>query len=415
MSQLNKNKMLCMAWYTPVADGWGLPLLVTAPAGATKTAEMASFARKMCSPFLHLSPGQKGEGYFGVSPVLSKLDGEDVLGFPAPLAIHEMNSLGRGLILLDELRSSPPVVMPAMLGTAQERMFGDVRLAPGIRVFSASNSAKEAVNGRALAAPVANRFTHIGWEDPTPAEAEKHHRMAAQKEPFLSRGAVDFAAYTGGEIEDKLIGVRPMERSRAAAEVFAFVGRYPTPIMRKQPLATSPDSDGPWPSPRSWSNAIDVLWTYRGLRNLGVIGGPDSEQDDLELNELLRGTVGPVAGELLEWLQQQDLPDYAEWLDGKSSVSFDPDRDDRSYAIMSGASSHILSLTDEKLASKRAEAFWKHANALHPSAGYEVVNVGAGKLLQQATEGARHLIASKEAQLYMSTFRKATSAVLSGV
>ena len=137
------DKLAFIAWFTPVSGGWGLPLLWTGSPGLAKTAKNKGWAKHFLSPFLHLSPGQKGDGYFGVVPVpYTNKHGRDVLKFPINDDIDRLIEVGHGLILADELRSAPGIVRPALLGLFQERVFGDEQLPVGIRVWAASNATK---------------------------------------------------------------------------------------------------------------------------------------------------------------------------------------------------------------------------------------------------------------------------------
>ena len=208
------------------------------------------------------------------------------------------------------------------------------------------------------------------------------------------------------------------------AEIFGgFIDRYDSAkgdILHKQPEANSPMSDGPWPSPRSWTNVADVLATYRTLRHLGFIACEGHESDDLELGELIRGCVGPIGGELMEWLREQDIPDYALWLDGKltgdAAPKFERGRDDRTLVIMTGSATHILSLPKGSPERKRrVAAFWKHALHLSPISGLETVLSGAKLILKNATEsGDLSDLSSPDGQKFTADYRALTARIAAG-
>jgi len=421
------DKVAFLAWFTPVSGGWGLPVLWTGSPGLAKTAKNKAWAKHFLSPFLHLSPGQKGDGYFGVVPVpYTNKHNRDVLKFPINDDIDRLIEVGHGLILVDELRSAPGIVRPALLGLFQERMFGDATTPVGVRVWAASNATKEAVNGRPLSAPEANRACHIRWPSPTAEEMMQYGVASSAESAFADRIEPDYSGYRMefGKIEAAVLADRQAQRGRAMAEIFGgFVARYDGAkgdILHKQPEPNSPMSDGPWPSPRSWTNVADVLATYRTLRHLGMISCKEHERDDLELGELIRGCVGPIGGELMEWLREQDIPDYGLWLDGKligdAAPKFERGRDDRTLVIMTGSATHILALPKGSPERKRrVAAFWKHALHLSPISGLETVLSGAKLILKNATEtGDLSDLSSPDGQKFTADYRALTARIASG-
>jgi MoxR-like ATPase len=422
---LNLNKLAFLAWFTPVDGGFGLPLLFTGPPGQAKTAMSKGWAKHFHSRFLHLSPGQKGDGYFGVVPVpYSRPDGIDVVRFPVNEDIAKLCAAGRGLILVDELRSAPGIVRPALLGLLQERMFGDQTLPPGVRIFGASNATIEAVNGRPLSPPEANRLCHIKWPSRTASEMMTHMVKSSAEEAFADRVEPDYNDYAEFEaIEKFMLQHRQKQRNQATTEIFNnFVDRYNTTkgdALTRQPKTGSAEADGPWPSPRSWSNVVDVLATYRSLRLGGFIKVDGHESDDFELGELVRGCVGPLGGELMEWLRLQDIPDYALWLDGKlvgkDEVKFDAGRDDRTFVIMTGAANHILSLQDKPTRARRVEKFWEHCIRLVPIVGFEPVMAGAKLIMRNGIDNKDMSdISSKPGVKFAAEYRKLTQNIAAG-
>lgn len=419
---INFKKLATIAFFTPVDGGWGLPLLWTGPPGVAKTALNKAWARSWNAMFLHLSPGQKGDGYFGVVPVPYRNEaGVEVLRFPVNQDIAKLMELGRGLVLADELRSAPGIVRPALLGLAQERMFGDATLPVGVRIWAASNRTAEAVNGRALSAPEANRFCHIQWVGADAMEMMNYGVESSQRPAFEDRIAPDYKDTKAfDDIERMVLADRAQQRGALSTEIFGgFISRYDAAkasALSNQPRPGSPESDGPWPSPRSWTNVLNLQAAYRTLRANGVIQASGHESDDAELTALIKGCVGPIGGEYLEWQREQDIPDYALWLDGKSPVEFEEGRDDRTFLIMAGGASHILSLAKGSPERKRrAAAFWDHTQKLVPTAGFETVMSGA-KLLMRAGQESRDLsdMSSKAGQQFMSDYRAITAQVASG-
>lgn len=387
-----------VAWFTPMPDGWGIPILWTGPSGSTKTAHHSEWAREFASPYIHASPGAKGEAWFGATPVPGPwADGTMVMRFPSNASVKEMLMLGRGLILVDELRSSPNATLTALLSIFQERELGDDRFLPGIRVFGASNSAREAVNGRKLSAPAANRCCHIEWHDPDSDEMLAYAISSASRDAFMNSTPIDFSNYGEHEkIERAVLAARASHLPLAMSAVFSYTARIKNSkgesVLRDQPPLGSDAADGAWGSPRSWYNAGCALFGYREALRNGVIRDVDDsgklvrESDSRVLSALICGFVGAGNGAaFLEWLVEQDIPDYADWLDGKlgDTVKFEYGRrDDRTFTILRGAAAHILSMERGSDRLRRTRAFWKIAAEVAKDGGFELVSSAAAMLAE---------------------------------
>ena len=399
-------------WFTPSPCGWGLPTLFTGQPGTTKTAQGYAWAKEMKVPFLHLSPGQKGPEYFGVVPVpkVDPVTGQMVLHFPSNVDVDWLCRHGRGLILLDELRSAPQAVRTALLGLLQERMFGDRRLPVGVRVFAASNSAAEATNGRALGPADANRVCHLPWEGPSSRDCMAYGIRSASEDPFAQRGDPDLDYSEWAPIEEAILSNRARVQPGLAAVLFSFtekiVDKDGNELLHSQPKAGKAEADGPWASRRSWMNLLSAWTTYRILLEAGVIQrGKDSngvaaaeDHEDPNLRAIARGLIGEGAAELLwTYVRAQDLPDFADWLDGKAQVRFDRARADRTWSIFNGAAAHLLSLPANQTRTTRARAFWGQALKEANEQGFELVSSGASLLIAADCE-----MQSKEALAYFS-------------
>lgn len=430
---MNMDRLAFIGFFTAMTgSGWCPPILLTGLPGRAKTAKAAAWARKFRLRFLHLSPGQKGDGYFGVVPVpVVTKNGDTILTFPSNKDIQAMCDQGRGLILLDEVRSAPGIIRPALLGTLQERMFGDQRLPPGVRIIGASNSTKDATNGRPLSPPEANRLCHIAWHGFDAIQMRTYFENSSKEHPFADRIEPDYNDWSEfEEIENKILSLREKLRVAAAQQVFTFVSRVPSvdrngkhvgDAIHRMPAPGTEACDGPWPSERSWSNLVEVLWSYRAMKATGVLDNcPQDEKDDPELQALLRGFVGPIAGELLEWISEQDLPDYANWLDGVETVKFEKGRDDRAYLIFAGAGAFIVNLPRLSEAQraerrKRVSAFFEHAMKSVPIVGFETVMAGVKIVQDNATaSGVRDDLMVKSAHDFMVAYRKETQAIAAG-
>lgn len=376
------RELLNVLWNTPADNGWSVPAVFYGPPGEAKTAIAYQEAKARGVPFLHLSPAQKGEGYFGVVPVLyDNGDGRKLIHFPVNEAIDKMCQHGVGLILLDELTSAPTIVKPALLGTLQERLFGDVQFPVGVRIWAAANPPDVAANGKRLAPPEANRLCHLDWPLPSAKDLLQYHGANARSgRIFPSREGY---AFDYDDRHEKLVVENWAEQyGRASQEVWSFGNASPE-SHRNMPKPSDPKSGLAWPSTRSWTNASRLLAAGRTL----------GASDDT-LQRLIAGCVGDGACDaFLSWLKNQDLPDYAAWLDGKVKVEWDDSRLDRTFAVMTGAASFVLS-DRSKEAEKRARALWTHIGVVAQRIGAEGAIVAAKML----NEGGNPQADSKEAK-----------------
>ncbi len=72
-----------------------------------------------------LSPGERGEGAFGVVPVPN---GDGYLHYPAPDWVKRFAESGRGLVFVDEINTAPPALQPALLGLILDGRIGGCQL-----------------------------------------------------------------------------------------------------------------------------------------------------------------------------------------------------------------------------------------------------------------------------------------------
>ena len=124
------------------------------------------------------------------------------------------------------------------------------------------------------------------------------------------------------------------DRARVVGQVTAFLKVRPTFLCPEVP--TDPVLAGKaWASPRSWTNAIDVLAQLR----------PDDEDAALMA---VRGCVGDAAAmEFFAWLASADLHDPEEVMDNPSIVEWANERPDRLFALVSGVTTLTLARGDK--------------------------------------------------------------------
>lgn len=268
-----------------------VPVLLMGAPGTAKTATLERIAREM--------------GAYIEIVIASAQDPTTILGIPMPTEdrkyteptipgwarrINAAHDAGQPTILFfDELTSVPPSVAGPMLGVIQSRRADGWTIPADTRIVAAANPPDLAVGGWALEPAMANRWVHIEWTVPT---AEWTAWAAAQPSATLR-----LMAEYHGAVGDQLLDVPKDLRKRS----------------------------GPWPSPRSWTNAaalIDATGEYR----------------------MAALAVGEIAAGLFEhWASVRDIPSVADLLSGAASL---PERHD---AFVTAVQSLADSVTAETL------------------------------------------------------------------
>lgn len=414
--EFDRARLILMSYFCITSVGFGLPLLVTGDPGTAKTETMRRLAKRMRTPYLHLSPAQRGEGYFGVVPVPKELeDGTTILTMPSNVAIAEMVRLGHGLVVLDELRNCPRNLAAAMLGTLQEREFGDIQLPKGVRVIALSNEHRDSVNGQPLSAAAANRVCHVKWPKQAPIELLNFIQSGGLDNPHDREDPnEDYADHeTVNSREAAMMELWPEYVKVAAAQVTRFLNATSSSKskvgLNVKPTAGTAEADGPWQSTRSWTNMICTLASVRIMKRLNIIDD-QAETDDQELAVLIDGLVGPNGTTVVTWVARQDLPDIVAVLDGTEKLNPSDPRPDRFALIVEAAAEKILMINISKddadgkrkaMTDKRArwcKKFFEICNAVGSQQGYEcviggiqrVVNNGAA--IDVSSEAARKCI-----------------------
>jgi len=361
----SRREAMFLCWYAITDNGFGLPILWTGPAGGSKTAVNLAFGRQYGGSAFHASPGNLGEGFFGCTPYPSTLaDGTAVFTFPPPEPIAELAARKRGLIFFDEFRSTPAALLPAMLSATNERMLGTLKIPPTVRVWGASNSVADAVNGRPLAAPISNRFVHLNFVDPSPTELANYIISTADTLPWEEAVVSEkkFAEIEAREreIEEELVKSRRHHLPRVAMAVSRFLNSVADASTKESSTGSrlrdavksgTPAADGAFATPRSWSNAIIAITSWACLRELAQrrpdiapIKTLESRITDCDgLVKVLQGTVGRHAEALVTWWDQNDIPDVREWFAGRVVLDAELKSSyDRMYLFMGAAARYVI-------------------------------------------------------------------------
>lgn len=137
---MEMKRLIKVAWYTPTHRGWGLPIAFRASPGMSKTAQIRQIAAECGLPCEILSPGERGEGAFGVVPVPK----DDLLTYPAPNWISKFTTpekgqdlkkfTPRGVVFVDELTTCFAAGTLVTLENGKEKPIEEIEA--GMRVLS---------------------------------------------------------------------------------------------------------------------------------------------------------------------------------------------------------------------------------------------------------------------------------------
>jgi hypothetical protein len=353
------------ALFTPTENGWGLPLAFWEGPGVGKSFELREVPA-LCGLLAEiLSPGERGEGALGCVPMPRPLTEKEqgwftalgmeppatCLDYPMPNWAIPMFREGRGVIVTDELTTTPPALQPALLGLMLEKRIAGVALPRGVRVLGAYNPPDTAANGYPLPKPVANRVghvkwtiggvqQHVDWTMATIAETEALQDVGSQGD--ISKAEVDPAAE-----EARVLKLWPHAAAKAAAAYASFITKKPN-LLHAEPEPHDPTASGPWPSRRTWTYAVRALAT-------SIV----HKLSDDDRDTMIMGFVGEGAGsEFIAYLNNQELPDALDILDGKIDFNHEPGRDDITVAVLDACAAYVVPKNAENR-DARARMLWK--------------------------------------------------------
>jgi hypothetical protein len=357
---MNTSAIMKAVWFTPGLNGrWGLPILFQGPPGTGKSRNVEQTAAN-CG--------------LRVETIIASLsDPTEIGGFPfandgcmtrmPPSWAYRMEKAKDGICFFDEINTAPPACQAALLRVILDGVVGDLDLGPGVRMVGAMNRTEESAGGWDLAPPLANRFGHLKWETPDPMVWSDWLLGGA------STGGGE-AAFTPKEEEKRVLKLWNDSYAKSRGLISGFIRARPE-LLFMQPKQGSPQMSGAWPSPRTWDMAV------RALAGCEIHGLGPVDQD-----ELLSAFVGVgAASELIAFVQNADLPEPGDVLDGKVKFQHDPRRLDRTVAVFSSCAALVTSPTAAKR-NERAGVLWKLMGEVMKDAAD--LTVPAGRALVKA-------------------------------
>lgn len=336
----NIQQMLRVLWFTPGRKGrWGLPACWWGPPGIGKTAVIEHAAKALGLHHVEtLSPGERGEGAFGVVP-MPAADGSRLL-YPPPDWIGHFAEGKRGVVFVDEINRAAPAIQPPLLGLVNELRIGGAYLGQQVRICAAANPANTAPGVYELDPAEANRMGHLDWTLPS-VEDWSRWAMAGCN----GGSSIDDTPIDAEEEEKRVMREWPAAFSGAIGRVTAFLRRYSSQL-HKEPAEGDAARGRAWPSHRSWELGM------RALAGAQVHGLGEEDTDTL-----LASFVGsPAATQYADWLSKAQLPDPVKVMDS-GKFDHDPDRLDRTVAVLASCAAFVAPKNAEKR-DVRAEKLW---------------------------------------------------------
>lgn len=302
--------------FTPTPWGWGIPTLVTGAPGEGKSSVAVDVCRSVGAPYVLLSPGECGEAYFGAVPAVQ----DSRITYPRPSWTDGVAD--GGVVIVDELRTAPLTLRPALLGLTLDRRVGGHAMGRNVAVLALSNSAEDSPNGLPLDPPQANRFLHIAWQ--ALSGSETGDVVARQ---LAGHTIIPTSELGWRELRADIESRAPAALKAAGAAVSEFLAAHPM-WARKKP---EKDGDCAWPSPRSWALAGCAL-AAASLHDLSAHCS----------HTLLAGAVGDqAAAAYVQHQSTKDLPSVRDLLSGKVQWDASTARPDQIAYLTSGLATAV--------------------------------------------------------------------------
>jgi hypothetical protein len=330
---------------------WGQPAMFWGGSGIGKSDHMLQAARRAGMPYEVLYPStRQPEDFSGVT--LPDPNSPEGIAVRCLLpAIRRLNQHGRGLLCIDEATGAPPAVQGAMLSMLLDRLVGDTRLAPEIRILLAGNYVDISAGGFSFTPPIANRLAHFRLGPPSWEHWNAWYMTEEQEIEALP-------VFNEKMIADGWLGAYPHIKGLISG--FLYSQRD---ALYMQPKARDPKGGFAWASPRTWTKAGRCLAT-RKILNL------PAQLDDI----IVASMVGDaLAVEFATWRSTSDLPTPEIVLDGKWQPP--TNRLDVIYAVV-GSLIPYIGMKDGDSRTKEAVRVWNFFGRLIDMNFADIVKVG---------------------------------------
>jgi len=332
-----------LCYWTIAQTGRVVPLVSGIP-GVAKTKTTEAFARAVDRPCYTLIGSIREPGDVGGYPYLTKtktpvrdpITGTEIdvwMQLVAPKWAVDCHDGKDWIVFIDELTTCPPAVQAALLRVIAEKVVGDMPLPEKTWILTACNPSGIAANGFELEPPMANRLCHLEWETDWSAWDRGMTSGLQFPEPSFTRLPEN---WTDG-------------LSKTGSMFTAF--RRARPNLFEDYPQDRAKAGGPWPSPRSWTNAALCATAMEAV-------GADPAQRYRAID----GCIGDAGREYMTWENNLDLPDPEELL-AKAAAALRAKRDfEHAYPNRADKVMAVLvSVTDRALRHNPSPKRWEAA------------------------------------------------------
>jgi hypothetical protein len=320
--------------FASTPKGRGVPVVMIGPPGTAKSASIEAALKGFGLDPYSLSPGLMGEAFFGVTPVPVTVGDDLVLRFPTPERLHSIKRSPGAALFVDEMNAVVSAAqLPPMLGMLQDRRVGDFFMGTQCRIIAAMNPQHIAANGVRLSIPQANRVAMWEWSAVTSAQRNNYLRtLSSVAQPW----AIERDAVVRNDIREELEARMDQYHAQAMHDAVSlisagFLAAHPQ-RRNMMPQASSKEAVSPWPSDRSWTNAMALFAASQILCSNTYPLPPNSSDMLRELRlksgdlrnlqqELIASCVGLETAQLFaKWHKDLDLPDVGQWMQGNAEM-----------------------------------------------------------------------------------------------
>ena len=341
MTDIYKD-LLPLYLLTPMPNGtWGMPVHIQGKPGIGKSDQVEAVSASLgLDTYTTYGSAIRPEDIPGLPAIAKTEDGQTRTEYTIPEMVWRAQQKPTTLFF-DEITGAQDDVQFALLGVVQRRYCGPHPLPEHTRIILASNPA-DTVGGQTLTHAMANR---LAWLD---ADVDAGKWL----DWFGSHGLG--ATTKLGDIEQNQATVMAAWNThwpRVQGAISGFIRARGADSLYDEPKSMS-QKIGPWPSPRSVTNAAHVLTTALCL---------GMEQ---HASAAISAIVGQAwAIELVTYITEADLPDPAAVLRGEAAPpNFKTRRPDHAFAFATALSSAVRPTIDGAAANNRravADTFWR--------------------------------------------------------
>ena len=338
---MNLEKIISIALLTPMGDPsdleciWGLPLLLWGSPGIGKTARVRAASRAIGLRCESTIPATRQPEDFSGVPVP---DGKGNIYIACVLgAANILIKEGRGVLFLDEASQARPAVQAAMMSMVHDRVIGDTRLPPKVRIMLAANPPAEAAGGWDLEPPMANRMAHIRVPPPSVQEWTAYLIGGGKRQVENIEEGEKRVTEAWPEVYPRVAGMMAGFMNAKSSELYCM------------PEEGNEERGRAWASHRTWEMATRVAATCLALQ---------SKKDDTTIQDMVEACVGRgPAVAWASWVSKADLPDPADML----ARGWTPDKQrlDRTIAAFTSMASYVLSTQGDDERKKLGNRGWE--------------------------------------------------------